>query len=251
VRIATWNIHRCFGTDRRYSPERVAEAISEMGADIVALQEVDSSLRVQGEVDQLSYLASATGMTAVMGPTLQRDYGAYGNAILTRHPIENTEELNLSYRRFEPRGALTARLQVGDQVVRVINVHLGLKFWERAFQIERILHSDRWPRERDAPTILLGDFNEWFPFTVNQFRLKRSFNYRSPRANTFPAGWPRFALDRIFLDGKIHSFASRVWQNSRTQVASDHLPVVADIEFSEAANPLIDASRGVIRGCEI
>jgi endonuclease/exonuclease/phosphatase family metal-dependent hydrolase len=202
-----------------------------MDADIVALQEVDSSLRVQGEQDQLSYLAQATGMSAVMGPTLKRDYGAYGNAILTRHPILSFEELNLSYRRFEPRGALAAHLQTQTGAIRIMNVHLGLKYWERAFQIDQLLGPEIWCRHRQVPTVLLGDFNEWFPFTFNQFRLKRNFAWRSARANTFPAGWPQFALDRIFVDGAVRTFESSVLTEAPFKTASDHLPVVATIEF--------------------
>lgn len=239
LKVVSWNIHRCFGTDRRYLPERIAEALTQMDADVIALQEVDSSLRVKGEIDQLSYLAETTGMKAVMGPTLKRDYGAYGNAILTRHEIVSSEEYNLSYRKFEPRGALAAELKLkrtdAEKVLKVLNVHLGLKYWERAFQIRQILEDLVWetdgPKTAAPPVIVLGDFNEWFPYTPNQFRLNRSFQYSSPRFKTFPSPWPRFALDRIFMTGAIRSFECELVNEKPIRVASDHLPIVASVEL--------------------
>ena len=232
LKVVSWNIHRCFGTDRRYWPERVAEALALMDADVVALQEVDSSLRVQGEIDQLSYLAGAIGMKAVMGPTLKRDYGAYGNAILTRETIVDSSEHNLSYRKFEPRGALVAHMQIAERPVKIINVHLGLKYWERTFQIGQVLEKLVWSAESpESPLILLGDFNEWFPYTPNQFRLNRSFQFRSRPINTFPSPWPRFALDRIFVGGDVKSLDCAVITEKKARIASDHLPLMASIEF--------------------
>jgi endonuclease/exonuclease/phosphatase family metal-dependent hydrolase len=203
----------------------VANIIGLLNADIIALQEVDSSLKTNDGRDQLSFIAQSVGASCVMGPTLERDYGAYGNALLTRHPLQYYHEYDLSYRRFEPRGALAAGLWINQTRVRMVNVHLGLKYWERSFQLDRILSDIVW---RDEPlTILAGDFNEWFPFTGNCFRLQRAFNGLK-RLRTFPSNWPHFALDRICVSGAAETHY-HVVRTSEARVASDHLPLVVDV----------------------
>lgn len=228
MKIVSWNVHRCIGTDGGYRPDRIAEALASFNADIIALQEVDSSLRADDGKDQLSYIASRLGMQAEMGPTLALDYGAYGNAVLSRWPLIAREEHDLSYRKFEPRGALAVVLGSPMGRLRVVNTHLGLKYWERAFQIDRVLSELVWVG--DDLTILLGDFNEWFPFSGNSFRLKRAFR-QSPRLATFPAPWPQFALDRIFCSRSPNQISITAPRNSLTRVASDHLPLIADISL--------------------
>jgi endonuclease/exonuclease/phosphatase family metal-dependent hydrolase len=232
MKVVSWNIHRCFGTDRLYLPERIAEALREIDADLVALQEVDSSLRVTlpegDEPDQLSFIARQLGMSAIMGPTLTHDYGAYGNAILSREPLVGiSEEIDLSYRKVEPRGALVATFTEPFGKLRVVNTHLGLKYWERAFQIDRLLSEIVW--RKNQVTLLLGDFNEWISFSGNNLRLERAFPNQAPRLKTFPSPWPRFALDRIFLsapDCEVQILEYEVPRTSLTRVASDHLPIV-------------------------
>ena len=239
IQIVSWNIHRCFGSDGRHAPERIAAVLKSLNADIIALQEVDSSLRVAGEIDQLSFLANELGMKAIMGPTLKRDYGAYGNAVLSRFPVCNAEEYDLSYRKFEPRGALGVEFELGlSQRLRVVNAHLGLRYWERAFQLDQILSEIVWPNSDclDQPAVLLGDFNEWFPFTGNGLRLKRNFREISRRTPTFPSSWPRFSLDRICVSGEVSQFSSRVEAGTAARTASDHLPLVATFRLSVAAS---------------
>jgi endonuclease/exonuclease/phosphatase family metal-dependent hydrolase len=247
MRVVSWNIHRCFGTDGQYRPERIAQILNDFDADFIALQEVDSSLRVADERDQLRYLADATGLLPIMGPTLLRDYGAYGNAILSRHPIYGWEEYDLSYRRFEPRGALAVTAEVEGRRFRMVNVHLGLYYWERVFQIDRLLSDLVWKKSEEGmssssssssssseqePTILLGDFNEWFPFAPNNFRLSRAFSEYGPKCPTFPSGWPRLSLDRVYLSGSVRGDEYRVVRDGLHSVASDHLPVVADLSLN-------------------
>lgn len=222
--VVSWNVHRCIGIDGRYRPERIAEVLRSLNADVVGLQEIDSSLKAKTGEDQLSFIAKSIGMNFVMGATLQRDYGAYGNAVLSKHPIESFEEHDLSYRKFEPRGALAVRLRYADVPIRIVNVHLGLKYWERSFQINRILGELLW---RDEPlSVLLGDFNEWIPFAGNNMRLELALGSR-PRKRTFPSPWPRFSLDRIFPSGSFRDLTYEVPRTPLTRVASDHLPIVA------------------------
>ena len=229
MRIVSWNVHRCIGTDGHYRPDRVAEVLRSLSADVIALQEIDSSLRAEGEIDQLSYLARALGMHSVMGPTLTREYGAYGNALLTNFEILGYQEFDLSYRRFEPRGALSVRLRARGAELQVVNTHLGLKHWERSFQVDRLLREIL--EGIDGLTIVIGDFNEWFPLSPNNLRLHRRFHSRCPRVPTFPSAWPRFALDRIFFSKPVAGLAFEVPRTGAVRVASDHLPIAAEFAF--------------------
>jgi endonuclease/exonuclease/phosphatase family metal-dependent hydrolase len=186
-------------------------------------------LRADDGRDQLEFLSGELGMNAVMGPTFKGDYGAYGNAILSRYDINSYEEYDLSYRRFEPRGALAVELTVNGRALRVVNTHLGLKYLERAFQIDQLLSRHVW--RGGTPVLLIGDFNEWFPLTGNGRRLESSFESFTPRIATFPAMWPRFALDRIFLSETLTGSGYRSPRDTEARVASDHLPLYGDVEF--------------------
>ncbi len=234
LHVATYNIHSCIGLDRAYSPQRIAEVLRELNCDLYALQEVDCSLTMNDGRDQLRYLEDEMQMTALHGPTLSRAYGSYGNALLTRHLIRDVHEIDLSYRKFEPRGAICVLLEVNHEPLYVVNTHLGLKFWERLFQVQRIL--DDLKDQPDVPIILLGDFNEWLPFSVNLFKLRKKLTAIGSSPATFPSLWPRLALDRIFVFPKPQSF--HLWRilSPQTRIASDHLPLKAEIEWSIFAN---------------
>src|SRR5262249_11764138 len=154
LKIVTYNIHRCFGVDGRYNPSRVARVIADLAPDIVGLQEVDVSLRAPIETDQLQFIAERTRMHAVIGATLKRSLGHYGNAILSRYPLQQVREVGLTYRTREPRGMILATVGLGDRTLRVANTHLGLRFFERAFQFQEILR--QLEKERDE-LVLMGD----------------------------------------------------------------------------------------------
>lgn len=230
ITVVSWNVHRCIGTDGHYRPERIADAIREIAPDVVALQEIDSSLRTHGEKDQLTYIAERVGMRQIIGPTLQRDYGAYGNALLFKAPLVGAETCDLSFRKFEPRGALAAHLRFPTGVLRVVNTHLGLKYWERTFQIDRLLSDFVW--REGVPTCLLGDFNEWMPISPNALRLSRTLSSVARRP-TFPSTWPRLSLDRIFFNWPARVTESFAITRAPVRHASDHLPLVATFEFDE------------------
>ncbi len=110
IRIMTYNVHSCIGTDRKTSTERIAEVIFHSGADIVALQEVDNGLARTGLVDQAREIAGTLEMHFHFHPSLHLEEGAYGNALLSRFPLRLVRGGALptprGLRRFERRGAL-------------------------------------------------------------------------------------------------------------------------------------------------
>ena len=221
VLVATYNVHRCIGRDRRHDPDRIAEVLRELAADVVGLQEVSARPAAGAGVDQLDHLARATGLHAVAGPTLRLERGHCGNGLLSRWPIRDVRRLDLTVPGREPRGAIDADLDLDGRPLRCLVTHLGLRGRERRVQLERLLVT--LGRAVEVPTVLLGDLNEW----MWRARLLRRLlgDFASVAVRTFPADRPLLALDRVVVRppealGPVTAHASPL-----ARVASDHLPV--------------------------
>ncbi|HEY9445921.1 MAG TPA: endonuclease/exonuclease/phosphatase family protein, partial [Burkholderiales bacterium] len=162
LRVGSYNIHGCRGTDRRHDAERIADVINALGCDTVGLQEVHSSAGADVESMQLDIMARATGMQPISGLTRVRGDGHFGNALLTRRKVLDVRRHDLTFARREPRGALDVSIDVDGEAVRVIVTHLGLRPIERRYQVKRMLHLlHDIPKEQSV--IVLGDINEWLP----------------------------------------------------------------------------------------
>jgi endonuclease/exonuclease/phosphatase family metal-dependent hydrolase len=224
VKIASYNVHRGIGRDRRCSPERILRVLEEIGADVVALQEVEA--RDSGS-DMLAWLAQRTGMHAIAGTTLIRHDGHYGNGVLTRLPVQHKTLCDLSWRGREPRGAIAVDLDVHGEPLRVVATHLGLRPAERRDQVTRLikLFTDV-PKDK---AVLLGDLNEWFLWGRPLRRLHRYFKH-TPHLATFPSGWPFLALDRVWTHPRSMLKRIGVHRTPLARVASDHLPLIAEVE---------------------
>ena len=253
LRVATYNVHGCVGTDRRYAPERVAKVIS-LNADGIALQEVDDRTpRCEG-LGQFARLCRLTGLHGVAGPTLRCRRGHYGNAILSRFPVEAVRRIDLSVPRREPRGALDVEVVLGDgERVRVLATHLGLRARERKRQVDRLMDHLRQPRHHGYPTVLMGDFNEWL--SVEGPRLKHlSERFASRLAGpSFPSWFPVFSLDRIYALPAPDRAEAEVHRSRTARTASDHFPVMASLAWSRAAGAAgrhrASAPAGAPHGC--
>jgi endonuclease/exonuclease/phosphatase family metal-dependent hydrolase len=233
MRVVSWNIHRCLGMDGMYSPRRVATLLEQLQPDVVALQEVDSSLRVPDGRDQLTYIAEILKMNCAMGPAFAHDYGAYGNAVLSRYSLTTQRELDLSYRRYEPRGAIEVTIDLPSGRASFWNTHLGLGYLERFDQISRLATLIDF--QSGSPIFLTGDFNEWlsrFFFLPNERKLRKHFG-RVQFLPTFPARSPRFALDRIFFSASTSSDKWTVPTLASFRTASDHLPLIYDCYLAQ------------------
>jgi endonuclease/exonuclease/phosphatase family metal-dependent hydrolase len=227
LHIASYNIHRCVGTDLRSDAARVAQVIGELGCDTIGLQEVDSHPSERSDSMQLDYLASATGMQAVPGTTLIRHDREYGNALLTRRRILEVKRHDLSYRRYEPRGALEVDLEVHGQPMHVFVMHLGLLPSERRFQMRKVLEELRRIPPHES-VVVLGDINEWLPLG-RPLRWLHSLLGKPPWQRTFPVWAPMFALDRVWVRpvGSMLDFS--VHRSPLSRRASDHFPVTARV----------------------
>jgi endonuclease/exonuclease/phosphatase family metal-dependent hydrolase len=226
--VASYNVHKCVGLDGRFEPDRVARVIEELNADVIGLQEIDSSHFSCKESEQVEYLAGATGYRAIMGPTITRQDSHYGNALLTNHRIVDIRHIDLSIPRREPRCAIDVELEINGALVRVIVAHLGLSLLERPHQF-RHLHSLLDGNSHHIE-ILLGDFNEWYPRSRTLKSMHDHFG-RPPAPVTFPSFFPLLALDRIWVKPKKTLMALRAHSTPLARVASDHLPIIATIEI--------------------
>jgi endonuclease/exonuclease/phosphatase family metal-dependent hydrolase len=209
----------------------VAAVISELNADIIALQEFTYPASVALDTRTPVVLTTLDRYQCALGPTRQRPRQTmtecFGNALLTRHPLVEVRRIDLSMERREPRGAVAATIEAGGVIVHVLATHLGLRIHERRFQVRQIL--DYLDSVGDAFVVVLGDFNDWLPGRSAAHVLDRRLG-RPPRPATFPARWPLVALDRIWVQ-PLHTLRTlAVRATPATRLASDHLPVVAEID---------------------
>lgn len=224
LRVATYNIHAGVGNDGRFDAERIVAVLREMDADVVALQEVD--LSPVAETNLLDYLAQETGSTAIAGPTLKREAGHYGNALLTRLPVLQVHLVDLSLPRHEPRGAIDVTLKWQRRRVQMVATHLGLRPHERRQQTRRLLALLQGGSADLA--VLLGDLNEWLLWGRPLRWLRRHFS-ATPYLRTYPAYFPLFALDRIWVSPRTALAGVATHDNRLARLASDHLPLTAEI----------------------
>lgn len=225
LRLASYNIHAGVGTDHRFNPQRLARVIDSLDADIIGLQEV-VSLGPDGFA-LLDELARQCDMQAVAGPTMLRGDASYGNALLTRHAIKEVKRLTLDEYRFEPRGALAVEVDIDTHYsLTAVTTHLGLRGHERRGQLRRLL---QW-LPKSHPLFLLGDFNEWFPWSRGLRQLQGSFG-KTPAPATFPSRWPLLALDRIYASPNTTIESLRRVDTAEAKAASDHLPLLAEINL--------------------
>ena len=234
VVVASYNIHRGIGLDRRLDLARIADVIAETHADVIGLQEV---IREDGHdhADQAAFLGARLGMEVVMGETRSHGTGTYGNAVLTRLPVLGSARCDLSWGAREPRGCLRVDIDVGGATLHVFNCHLGLKLIERRRQLALLGGFIAVSHQLPGPRVLMGDFNEWHfgPITRG---LKREFS--SPMRHmrrTHPAWFPLFKLDRIYWDVALEGRKFHVHRSRRARAASDHLPVVCALRVTKPA----------------
>lgn len=227
ILAASYNVHRCVGLDGSQEPDRVARVLRELRADIVGLQEVDSRSDPSGQVRQLEQLAAASGYHSIAGPTILRQDGHYGNALLTGGRAREIRRLDLSHPGREPRGAIDVDLDIDGVIVRVIVTHLGLRPGERRFQVKRLL--DVLSLEGGNLTVVMGDINEWLPGS-RPLRWLHGRLGRAPAMRTFPSFLPLLALDRIWVWPRKALQAIEVHGTPAARIASDHLPIKASID---------------------
>jgi endonuclease/exonuclease/phosphatase family metal-dependent hydrolase len=224
LRVHCWNIHHGAGTDGRIDLERIAAVIRDAKPDVVALQEVDNGCARSGKVDQAAELARLTGMAGNFGKAMDFQGGAYGQAILSRHPVKASRVLALPGAG-EPRIAFEVTIDWQGSDIRVVSTHLGLVADERLAQAKELL---RLLPAGGPPTVLCGDFNETLDDPAMQWITTRFKNL--PKAAppfTHPDHDPRVEIDFILSEGFEASGPTVVLKET---TASDHRPILVEIK---------------------
>ena len=237
-RIATYNIHKGRGLDGRTRVERIARVLEKINPDIVALQEVINHEGLSMEDHQASFLAKRLGHFFAIGKTREHRGGIYGNVTLSRWRFELVRQVDLTVSGREERGVLRTDIRIGHYVVHVFNVHLGTSHHERRTQAVRFMDVDLLRAvDISGPRIVLGDFNDWTHGLVTR-TLSAEFHLNDlaahlPRTRNYPAILPLVHLDHIYCDHHIKVAVARFQRNRLCLIASDHLPLVADLKIEK------------------
>lgn len=242
LKVATYNIHKCRGLDRRLMPSRIIEILREIDADIIGLQEVLSIPNGAGGDDQARFIADGLGMEVRIGENRRLSGGAYGNVVLSRFPVVASYNYDISIAGREPRGCQRVDIALGHrQVLHLYNAHLGTSFFERRHQGRRLLEEEilRNP-QIPGPRILLGDFNEWTSGLASRLLAEhfRSADLRLhlPSRRTYPGVMPLIHLDHIYFDEAFELEAASVHRSRLALIASDHLPIVTEFRLRAERN---------------
>lgn len=241
LRILTYNVHSCICMDGKLDPRRIAKVIDQYKPDIVALQELDVSRLRTKHTDQAHIISQFLKMEFHFHPVIHVQEERYGNAILTHLPLKLIKAGNLpllaNRPSYEPRGVIWGAVNVKGTKVHIINTHFGFRKEEQLPQVTALLSQD-WLRGIDdqEPIILCGDFNfspntPAYNLLVERFQdLQIELNGHRP-LKTFAGRFPSARIDYIFANTRINTLNIQVPRTHLTRNASDHLPLIADVQL--------------------
>jgi endonuclease/exonuclease/phosphatase family metal-dependent hydrolase len=238
LRLLTYNIHKGIGgIDRRYDLGRIVETILHYQPDVALLQEVDDGVPRSRRERQSELLAEATALPHL---AFQRNVrlreGHYGNAILSRWPLDEVVDVELTVPLKKRRRAIVARCRtphdgVGSMIL--VNVHLGLAGFERKLQLAKLLRHEAVMRHHAAtPIVVGGDFNDVWGTLGRVAMAPAGFRLASGRSRSFPAARPLRPLDHVFVRGAVEPIAALAGHTAVARRASDHLPIVVELKLT-------------------
>ena len=227
IRVASYNMRKAIGTDRRRRPERTIEVLNELDADVIALQEADRRFGSRASAIPVALLDSHSDYKAVELDIREGSMGWHGNALLVRKDVEVLEHHLFDLPSLEPRGAVLADVRVDGTLLRCVGMHLDLSGLWRRRQAQAIL-AHLGEREGDPSVVLMGDLNEWSTRggCLREFAAEHDF---APCGRSFHARRPIVSLDRIMVSRDLKVVDSGAHKTPCSRRASDHLPIWADL----------------------
>jgi len=246
ITVASYNMRKAIGLDRRRDPQRVLDVLHQIDADVIALQEADKRFGGRGSavphelidthgvykpvhlgVRHKRVLDKARKHTDKLFKVNTRNIGWHGNAILVKRHVGVLGCSALELPTLEPRGAVMAELLINDKPIRVVGMHLDLSGLWRKRQMRAILEAIA-ERPQKMPTVLMGDTNEWRTESGCLKEIEPEFHL-APTGPSFHARHPVAQLDRIIVDKDLTIEAAGVHMSPAARRASDHLPIWARI----------------------
>jgi len=236
IRVMTYNIHVGIGMDKKLDLPRIAAVINQQKPDLVGLQEVDRGVERTQRIDEIVGLAKLTKMDYAFAFNLKYQGGQYGVAVLSKFTIMATEHrLYQNTREAERRGFIRAEVSIDGRKVNFVTTHLDYQYEDgRVFEAEQLLTA---LKDVKGPLIVVGDFNDVpaggaYKLVSEQFADAWTESMSSDQGLSYPADKPAKRIDYIWFRRADRIRPKRAWIVST--LASDHVPVVADLEIERS-----------------
>ncbi|TPG42492.1 endonuclease [Sphingomonas koreensis] len=230
IKVASYNMRKGIGTDRRRRPDRIVEVLREIDADVVCLQEADRRFGERAQVITAHLLEEHSPWKAVPFGIRAASMGWHGNAILVRKDAEIIARTPIHLPMLEPRGAVMADVKLNGETIRIVGMHLDLSgLWRRRQAHAIMSHIDT--SNHRHPTVLMGDLNEWSATTGCLRDFGRVYRI-ADTGPSFHARRPVARLDRIMVSPDLAVAGCGVHDSAAARRASDHLPIWATLERS-------------------
>lgn len=243
ITLITYNIHKGFGLGAvRFVLPKMREAIAQLQPDFVFLQEVQGEhVKRQKRIDdwpdvsQTEYIAEKIWPHYVYAKNAVYQSGHHGNAILSKYPFEQAENINVSNINRASRGILHCQLTLNDKNMHLLCVHLGLFKAERAEQLKTLMLRIAQAIPENEPLLMAGDFNDWRSVLSQPLFEKLGiseafFEVEGQHARSFPAIRPALCVDRVYFRGMVVQEVACL-QGKPWRMLSDHLPLYARFEI--------------------
>jgi endonuclease/exonuclease/phosphatase family metal-dependent hydrolase len=219
--------------DGRTSIKRIASVLADLDADIIALQEVFAVC--DSEEGQVETLASELGLNAAFGCTRHRRGRPYGNAILSRWPILQSRDMDISWQHREKRGCIRVDLKTPRGTLHVFNIHMGTSYFERRHQVRNLLSSRQLHEDLVGPRVLVGDFNEWVKGLTTRMLSEKfeslNLGLHVRKRRSYPGLLPIMHLDHIYFERPLQIDKAELIRTRLSKIASDHLPLAATFSW--------------------
>lgn len=246
LKVLTYNIHKGFSaTNLRFVLHEIKNLLRRINADIIFLQEVHGERTISNNrfADwptnrQFEFLADQVWHHCVYGKNAIYKSGHHGNAILSKYPFVEWENINVSFLKSASRSLLHGIIQIpgNDRKIHIICAHLGLFGQERERQLATLVKRINSHVPANEPLIIAGDFNDWRGraehFLRHDLGVKEAFKIKyGAYARTFPAWLPVLSMDRIYYrDLDIVNCSHLKGQPWRS--LSDHTPLLAEFRLT-------------------